>query len=126
MEQLINRFYKELVNILPFKDAHFRAELKTAGLFAGDLKETTESKPSSAEMTSYFLDHGINNNEETFLNLIKVMEKFNSKPVNDLASKIRKNFEHLKNEPGTLVLCIQWNLSKAVTFGPGLNGGGSA
>jgi len=107
MEQLINRFYKDLVNTLPFKDVCFRADLKTAGLFPGDLKETIESKPTSAEMTSYFLDHGINNNEEAFLNLVKVMEKFNSKPINDLASKIRKSFKHLKNEPGTLVLCIQ-------------------
>jgi len=104
MEQLINKFYKDLVIILPFTDPIFRAHLKSAGLLPGDLKQTIESKSTSAEMTSYFLDHGINNDENSFLKLIEIMEVFASKPINNLASKIRNEMEQWHNKPGTLVL----------------------
>ena len=107
MEQLINMFYKDLVETLPFKDPIFQAHLKTAGLFPGDLKEIIEFKPSSAAMTAFFLDHGINNDKNNFLSLVRVMEEFNSKPVNNLASKIQKEIEQWHNKPGTLVLCAR-------------------
>ena len=106
MEQLINKFYIDLVETLPFTDPIFRARLKTAGLFLGDLKETTESKPSSAAMTSHFLDHGINNNENNFLSLVRVMEECDFEPVNNLANKIKKEIEQWHSKPGTLVLCM--------------------
>ena len=104
MEPLVNKFYTELVKILPFKDAVFRAQLKTAGLFPGDLKEMIESQSTSASMTSCFLDHGINNDENSFLKLVNVMEKFESNPVNDLANKMRKELDLWHSKTGALVL----------------------
>jgi len=98
MKKVIQAFYAELVAILPFKDAHFRASLQSAELFYGDLKEKVEAKDTSAEMASYFLDHGINNNADSFLKLLTVMEEFDSDTVKELARKIR---QHLSNEPGT-------------------------
>ena len=101
MEQLIKRFYASLVHTLPFKDAIFIARLKTAGLFHGDLKETLESMPTSADRASYFLDHGINKNCRNFMKLLEVMEKFDYEPAQDLARKIRGEYSQSYPKPGT-------------------------
>ena len=90
MEKLLEKYHEKLVKTLPFKDACFLASLQTAGLFFGDLKEKVQAKETSAEMTAYFLDHGINNDSESFEKLLTVMEKFNHNPVKHLAKDIRK------------------------------------
>ena len=98
MKEVIKAFYFDLVKILPFEDEHFRASLQTAGLFYGNLKKKVEAKDTSAEMAVHFLDHGINNDTESFVKLLTVMEKFDSDPVRNLAGKIR---HHCSYEPGT-------------------------
>ncbi|XP_065911399.1 uncharacterized protein, partial [Dysidea avara] len=90
-------FHEDLVKTLPFKDAIFCASLQAAGLFYGDLKEKVEAKDTSAEMTLYFLDHGINYNCDNFMKLLTVMENFNSDPVKNLAKEIKKQWS---SEPG--------------------------
>ena len=104
-------FHEDLVKTLPFKDAIFCASLQAAGLFYGDLKEKVEAKDTSAEMTLYFLDHGINYNCDNFMKLLTVMENFNSDPVNNLAKEIKKQWS---SEPGTSKCSFFLLLYKAI------------
>lgn len=97
MKEVIETFYHDLVVMLPFKDVLFRAKLKGAGLFYGNLKQKVEAKDTSEEMAECFLDYGINNDPESFKTLLTVMEMFDSDPVKNLAEKIRR---HCPNKPG--------------------------
>jgi len=92
-ECLLKKNYEDLVKTLPFKDAFFQARLQTAGLYFGDLKQKVEAKETSAEMAMYFLDHGINDNLESFEKLLTVMEKFDHSAVQCLARKIRGQWQ---------------------------------
>jgi len=102
-KHLLEKNYEDLVKTLPFKDVCFQASLKTAGLYFGDLKQKVEAKDTSAEMAAYFLDHGINDDAESFEKLLTVMEKFDHGAVRRLARKIR-NQHHRKQ--GRLCTCV--------------------
>ena len=87
-------FYAKLVKTLPMDDAVFIAELFSANLLPGDVKDFVESKPSRAIKASYFLDHMIKLSVMTgagrsFDDLIKVMENSEYDSVKELAELIR-------------------------------------
>ena len=88
MEQTIQKFYLELVQTLPMKDAIFRSMLYSAGLLPGNLKDEVQSKPTRADRAEYFLDQGIKNNITNFTKLLEVMEK--RKDDNNLMELVRQ------------------------------------
>ena len=90
-ENVIEKFYEELVKYLPMNDAKFRATLKTAGLFPGDLKNAVTSKSTRAEMAEYFLDNGINNDIEIFSKLLNVMKNSKYVKLKVLANEIQES-----------------------------------
>ena len=90
-EKVIEKFYEELVKYLPMNDAEFRATLKTAGLFPGDLKNAVTSKSTRAEMAEYFLDNGINNDIEIFSKLLNVMKNSKYDKLKVLANEIQES-----------------------------------
>ena len=89
-ESVIEKFYAKLVKCLPMDDVEFRANLKTAGLFPGNLKSVVASKPTRADMAECFLDSGIDNNIESFSKLLTVMENSDHDQLKVLVNEIQK------------------------------------
>ena len=87
-EAIINQFFPDLVELLPMNDALFRARLRTAGLFHGNLKAEIMSKPTAAEKAEHFLENGINNDTECFNKLLTIMNDYNNDCLKKLAEKI--------------------------------------
>ena len=99
-ESIIDKFYEKLVTCLPMDDATFRASLRTAGLLPGDLKSAVTSKSTRAEMAEHFLDCGINNNIESFSQLLTVMKNSKHDKLKALASEIHGEIIPGSIEPG--------------------------
>ena len=89
-DKTIEKFYEKLVKCLPMDNAEFRASLKTAGLFPGDLKSTVTSKSTRAEMAEYFLDNGINNDIGNFTKLLTVMKNSKRDQLKILVNEIHR------------------------------------
>ena len=89
-ERIIDKFYKKLIRCLPMDDPYFRADLKTAGLLPGDLKDAVTSNSTRAKMAEHFLDKGINNNIDNFSILLTVMKNSKCDQLITLTNKIEK------------------------------------
>ena len=89
-ERIIDKFYVKLIACLPMDDAYFRANLKTAGLLPGNLKDAVTSKSTRAEMAEHFLDKGINNNIDNFSKLLTVMKNSKCDQLITLTNEIEK------------------------------------
>ena len=94
-EDIIRKYYVDLIKGLPMNDVIFIAELYSAGLLPGNLKEEVQSKPTTADKADHFLQHGIKNDTESFNKLLAVMELYNSDHLRKLAEmlhgKIKSN-----------------------------------
>ena len=92
---VFQKFYSDLVDVLPMDDATFRARLFSKGLLPGDLKNTINaSSASSAEKTSIFLDRVIEpsvkvNDVDNFNDLLNVMKDFTSSTLKNLSKTIK-------------------------------------
>jgi len=80
--EVFRQFNEKLVTLLPMKDVVFLAQLNTKGLFSGGLKAKVKSKPTAMEAADHFLDNKIekdliNGNDNSFRQLLSVMEEFN-------------------------------------------------
>ena len=96
MDDVIKCFYGKLVSELPMEDANFRALLLSADLFPGDLKQSVCAKLTPAEKAEYFINHGINNDDEKFAKLVDVMAESGSSSLVRLAAQIRRNPHYSK------------------------------
>ena len=90
-EDIIRKYYVDLIKALPMNDVIFIAELYSAGLLPGNLKEEVQSKLTAAEKADHFLQHGIKNDTESFNKLLAVMEHHSSDHLRKLAEKIQSN-----------------------------------
>ena len=87
-------FYLKLVTSLPMKNTVFVAALKSKGLFSGDLKANMKALPTATEAAEYFLDNKIekdlmNDNIDSFLQLLSVMDEYVDQSLNELATEIK-------------------------------------
>ena len=90
------KFYKDLVELLPMKDAIFVSLLIT--LLPGDLKAEVDSKATKAQAAIHFLDNGIKpalesgeiNSVEI---LLSAMETFDSMALKSLAKKMKDEIQ---------------------------------
>ena len=90
-ENIIRKYYVDLIKALPMNDVIFIAELYSAGLLFGNLKEEVQSKTlTAAEKADHFLQHGIKNDTESFSMLLAVMEHHSSDHLRKLAEKIHR------------------------------------
>ena len=92
-EDIIRKYYVDLIKALPMSDVIFMAELYSAGLLPGNLKEEVEAKPTTAGRADYFLQHGLKNNTDSFNKLLAVMERHNSDHLRKLAEKIHREIK---------------------------------
>jgi len=90
MEDIIQQFYSDLVDVLPMNEAAFRAKLFTAGLLSGNLKSQIKALPTSADKAECFLDDGIKGDSTSFQKLVAVMEKYSVDRVKKLANHIKR------------------------------------
>ena len=89
-EEIIRKYYVDLIKALPMNDVIFIAELYSAGLLPGNLKEEVQSKPTAADKADHFLQHGIKNDTDSFNKLLKIMKSHNSDRLWKLAEKIQR------------------------------------
>ena len=89
--ELIQKFYEQLVKYLPLDDAQFRASLTTAGLLPGNLKSAIISKPTRADMAEHFLDSGIKNDIKSFSILLEVMRNSEHDQLKLLATEVQRD-----------------------------------
>ena len=96
--KIFQKFYPKLVKTLPMNDPIFMAELYARNLLPHNLKEHIESLPTSANKSSYFLDHVIkpsvssgdaSSEASRFDELLNVMEDSEYQGVKELAKLIR-------------------------------------
>ena len=92
-DDVIKKFYVELITSLPMKNALFRASLTANDLLPGDLKSVILSKSTKEEMVEYFLDNGINNDIESFYRLLTVMKLSKHNQLKVLATKMQSCVE---------------------------------
>ena len=95
LKGIYSEFYSQLVSSLPMKDAIFISHLVTLVLLPDDLKETVESKSTTAQAASCFLDNMIkpaieSGNNEPFEILLSELEKSVNIHLKKLAQDIRK------------------------------------
>ena len=94
-EDIIRKYYVDLVKVLPMNDVIFITELYSAGLLPGNLKEKVQSELTTPDKADHFLQHGIKNNTESFNKLLTVMEHYNNDHLRKLAEilhgKIKSN-----------------------------------
>jgi len=89
VEEIFQRFYVELVRVLPLHDAMFRSQLFTAGLLPGNLKSEVKSMPTPADKAEHFLDCGIKNEISKIQKLVLVMEGYVDDNVQQVARHIK-------------------------------------
>ena len=92
-KEVYRRFYAKLVKSLPMTDAHFRAALVSKQLFCGDLLDQVDAKRTNAEKSEHFLTNTIDCSltvgmTNPFVNLLQVMENFDSPILQSLAKDI--------------------------------------
>ena len=117
--EIIQRFYSDLVKVLPLNDAGFRSELFTAGLLPGNLKSEIKSKSTQAEKVEHFLDYGIMNDSTNFHKLISVMEALNNDSVQKLAERMKAALLSLQTTQGLSVcvhMCVHFHLFFEIFF----------
>ena len=107
--KVFQHFYAKLVKMLPMDDALFIAELFSANLLPGDVKDQVKSMSTSADKATHLLDHVIQPSVMTgvgssYDDLIKVMENSEYDGVKELGGIIRSKLKNpLKNvEAGEL------------------------
>jgi len=91
--EVFTQYNMKLVTSLPMKDVVFLAALNTKGLFSGGLKAKVKAMPTATEAADYFLDNKIekdliNGNNDSFLQLLSVMEEYNES-LKVLATEIK-------------------------------------
>jgi len=99
MADIIQKFYSDLIKILPMNDTIFRSELYTADLLPGNLKSQIRLHQTSADKAELFLDDGIKNDVLNFKKLIAVMEKYDDS-VKKLAAQINSEICPQQTIPG--------------------------
>jgi len=92
--EVFQHFYAKLVKTLPMDDAIFIAELFSAKLLPGDVKDQVKAMSTQADKATHFLDHVIQPSVTSsvgghFNDLIKVMEDSEYDSVKELAEMIR-------------------------------------
>ena len=92
--KVFQRYYYELVVILPMDDALFLAKLFACGLLPGDLKQSIKAEKTQAKKATCFLDHRISSdvsigNSTTFNKLLNVMEDSGNDSLKVLAEEIK-------------------------------------
>ena len=92
-EEIIRKYYVDLIKALPMNDVIFIAELYSAGLLPGNLKEEVQSQLMTAGKADHFLQYGIKNNSESFSKLLAVMKRQNSHHLIKLAEKIHREIK---------------------------------
>ena len=90
---MFKQFNLNLITSLPMKDVVFLAKLNAKDLFSGSLKAQVKAMPTATEAADYFLDNKIekdliNGTNESFLQLLSVMEEYNES-LKVLATKIK-------------------------------------
>ena len=107
--KVFQHFYAKLVKMLPMDDAVFIAELFSANLLPGNVKDQVKSMSTPADKATHLLDHVIQPSVMTgvgssFDDLIKVMEDSEYDGVKELGGIIRSKLKNpLKNvEAGKL------------------------
>jgi len=95
--EVFTQFNMKLVTSLPMKDVIFLAALKTKGLFSGGLKAEVKGMPTAIERADHFLDNKIekdliNGNNNSFLQLLSVMEEYNES-LKVLATEIKRKLK---------------------------------
>ena len=97
-KDIIQRYYADLVAILPMNDVKFITWLYSDDLLPGNLKEEIQSKPTAADKADHFLHHGIKNDIESFNKLLARMESYSDhlrKFADKIHSEIKGNGFHL-------------------------------
>ena len=94
-KKIYDKFYPQLVSLLPMKDAVFTSNLVSLELLSCDLKATIESKETQKEAAECFLDRMIKpavecGNNITFYLLIAIMENIGDLNMKNLTQTIRK------------------------------------
>ena len=106
-KDVYKRFYAKLVQSLPLTDAHFRAALVSKQLFCGDLLDQVDLKGTNAEKSEHFLTNTIDpslnvGTTNLFVNLLQVMENFDSPTLRNLANDINVDLQIATNASQTL------------------------
>ena len=106
--EVYKKYYAKLVQSLPLTDAHFRAALVSKQLFCGDLLDQVEAKKTNAERNEHFLTNTINPSLNVgiislFVNLLQVMENFDSPILKSLANDINADLLIATNTSKTLL-----------------------
>ena len=89
-EKIIQKYYVDLLEVLPMNDVMFIGRLYSTGLLPNNLKKEVQSKPTSADKADYFLQHGIKNDTDSFNKLLAIMEKHNDDRLRELADNLHK------------------------------------
>ena len=92
--KVFQRFYAKLVKTLPMDDALFIAELFSANLLPGNIKNQVKSMNTKADKATHFLDHVIQPSVasgvgKSFDDLIEIMADSEYDGVKELAKLIR-------------------------------------
>ena len=105
MSQSIKEKYEKFYSAfdkLPMEDSKFIADLVSANLFTGDLRNEVKAQPTQAKKAIHFLDNAISPyivdddddvDLEPLYKLLKVMEKYGG-VVKKLAEKIKTAIPH--------------------------------
>ena len=107
-KEVYRRFYAKLVQSLPMTDAHFRAALVSKQLFYGDLLDQIDAKETNAEKSAHFLTNTIDTSlnvgiTRLFVNLLQVMENFDSPILRSLAHDINADLLKATSTTQTLL-----------------------
>ena len=89
-EKIIQKYYIDLLKVLPMNDVMFIGRLYSTGLLSDNLKKEVQSKPTAADKADYFLQHGIKNDTDSFNKLLTIMEKHNGDCLRELADNLHK------------------------------------
>jgi len=92
-EKKFGQFTEQLLRALPMEDAIFIAQIEAAELLPGNSKAEIKAKPTSVDKADYFLDclikPTLQYNNDNLLQLIKVMQESDYKPLKKLAGDIK-------------------------------------
>ena len=91
---VFKKYYGKLLSALPMDDVMFTGELFSHDLLPGNLKQKVQSKNTSAEKATYFLDNKIYPDITigvftSFDTLVRIIENWEDDSLKELAKEIR-------------------------------------
>ena len=75
-KNILQKYYAELVKMLPMDNSGFVPQLNSHGILTHEVERSIKSQPTRADKAVVLIEHVINGHDEQFYKLLECMEHY--------------------------------------------------